>query len=267
MKLGSSAEIETMSIPDTVKKKPRKRTSTASSSFEETEVSKPPTDVLALGKYLVRELGLTDGNDTLGKWMSHHVAELIVKAESAETIEEREKAAKAATTILKIWEHRKVLPYLAYPLTTHEELLRMVQKLAPDANPYRFSWSGDNTYTDRLAAIAFDDLTRLILTLLFMRLGNLRESRDQDPVAVNALDPDEKYILATIDEWVILLQKDTSVVPQKKKKRKKEKPFDLSENALRIISNLRSVFDHLEAELRGKESLSESEQNQETESM
>lgn len=257
-----------MSIPDTVKKKPRKRTSTASSSSEETEVSKPPTDVLALGKYLVRELGLTDGNDTLGKWMSHHVAELIVKAESAETADERANAAlEATTTILKIWEHRKVLPYDAYPLTTHEELLRLIQKLAPDANPYRFSWTGDTTKTDRLAAIAFDDLTRLILTLLFMRLGNLRESRDPDPVAVDALDPDEKYILATIDEWVILLQKDTSVVPQKKKKRKKEKPFDLSENALRIITNLRSVFDHLEAELKGEESSAESEQNQETESM
>jgi hypothetical protein len=100
-----------------------------------------------------------------------------------------------------------------------------------------------------------------------MRLGNLRESRDPDPVAVDALDPDEKYILATIDEWVILLQKDTSVIPQKKKKRKKEKPFDLSENALRIITNLRSVFDHLEAELKGEEPSAGSEQTQETESV
>jgi len=200
--------------------------------------------------------------------MSHHVAELIVNVESSKTIDERAKAAsEATTTILKIWEHRKVLPYDAYPLTTHEELLRLIQKLAPDANPYRFSWTGDTTKTDRLAAIAFDDLTRLILTLLFMKRDILKQSRARDPDAVDALNNDEKYILETIDEWAILLQKDTSVIPKKNKKRKKEEPFDLSENALRIITNLRSVLDHLEAELKGEKSSVGSEQTQETASI
>ena len=67
------------------------------------ELSKPPKDVLELGRHLVRELGFEDGVDTLGRWMSHHVAELIDKAENGVTAAERVRARKLATeTILKL---------------------------------------------------------------------------------------------------------------------------------------------------------------------
>ena len=54
----------------------------------------------------MRELGFEDRVDTLGRWMAHHLAELIDTAESGVTATERLKARKSATeTILKIWEH------------------------------------------------------------------------------------------------------------------------------------------------------------------
>ncbi len=250
MKLEFNAGTETMSIQDTVEKKPRKRTLTESSSFEETEPSKAPKDVLGLGKHLVRELGLADGVNTLAKWMSHHVAELIVKAESADTVEARAKAAAEATaTILKIWEQRKELPYEAYPLAPYEELFRLVRKLAPDANPYRFSWQSDITQADRLSAIAFDNFIRLVLTLMFLKLDSLKQSRDPSQTVLDALDTDERYVLATIEEWFALLPQDTTKGP-KKNKRKKAEELDLSENALQLITNLRSVLDQLEVELK-----------------
>jgi hypothetical protein len=34
----------------------------------------------------VRELGFEDGVDTLGRWMAHHLAELIDKAENGATV-------------------------------------------------------------------------------------------------------------------------------------------------------------------------------------
>jgi hypothetical protein len=71
------------------------------------EPSKPPKDVLGLGRHLVRELGFEDGVDTLGRWMAHHLAELIDKAENGVCATERVEARKSATeTILKVWEHR-----------------------------------------------------------------------------------------------------------------------------------------------------------------
>ena len=54
------------------------------------ELSKPPKDVSELGQHLVRELGFEDRGETLGRWMAHHLAELLDQAENAKTAAERE---------------------------------------------------------------------------------------------------------------------------------------------------------------------------------
>src|SRR5258705_10014373 len=114
-----------MSTRDMIKKKRRSPISTESSSSVKTVRSKPPKNVLGLGRHLVRELNLDDGIDTLAKWMAHHVAELIKDAETAPSGEKRSRASKRATeTILKIWEHRELLPSYAYPLARYNEVLR-----------------------------------------------------------------------------------------------------------------------------------------------
>src|SRR5438094_3949598 len=97
-----------MNTRDMTKKKRRSPYSIKSSSSEKTERSKPPKDVLGLGQHLVREVGFGSHRDTLGRWMAHHIAELIDKAKHASSLAERAKTCKIATeTILKIWEHRK----------------------------------------------------------------------------------------------------------------------------------------------------------------
>jgi hypothetical protein len=65
-------------------KKQSAKPSTASSSAAATAPSKPARDVLALGRHLVAELQLEQSVDTLGRWLAHHVAELIARAEAAE---------------------------------------------------------------------------------------------------------------------------------------------------------------------------------------
>ena len=86
-----------MNTRDITKKKRKSRDSTGSSSSEKTESSKPPKDVLGLGQHLVRELGFDDQRDTLGRWMAHHVAELINDAKKGSTAAARSTARKTAT--------------------------------------------------------------------------------------------------------------------------------------------------------------------------
>lgn len=89
--------------------------------------SKPPKDVLGLGRHLVRELGFEDGVDTLGRWMAYHLAELIDQAENGVTAAERSRARENATeVIVKLWEHRASLPGKAYPLAPFKEVLRIL---------------------------------------------------------------------------------------------------------------------------------------------
>ena len=100
-------EMKAMTTHDMTKKKQRNRETKKSSSSKRTARSKPPTDILELGKYLVRELEFEDSFDTLGRWMSHHVAKIIHQAENGSTQQEREDAEKKAVDIiLRIWEHK-----------------------------------------------------------------------------------------------------------------------------------------------------------------
>src|SRR4051812_2064411 len=85
----------------------RGRSSTESFSVGGTEHSSTPRDVLALGRKLVEELELGPGVDTLGRWMAHHVAELMLNAEhSADLDDRRANEDRAVDTILRIWDHR-----------------------------------------------------------------------------------------------------------------------------------------------------------------
>jgi hypothetical protein len=119
---------------------------------------------LELGKHLVSELGLEDSNDTLGRWMAHHVAELITATEEAES--EAEKAVvgeRAVETILKLWAHRTALPGQAYPLAQFGEILELLSKLTPDANPWHRQARGQRQQS---ALNIYNDLTHLIDLLL-----------------------------------------------------------------------------------------------------
>jgi hypothetical protein len=118
----------------------------------------------------VRELGFEDGVDTLGRWMAHHLAELIDEAENGAPAAERLRARKNATeTILKIWEHRASLPLSAYPLAPYKDVLKVLDRLWPNDNPFRRFGPPAETKREQLAADLFDGLSRLIIALLLMK--------------------------------------------------------------------------------------------------
>jgi hypothetical protein len=157
---------------------------------------------LELGRHLVRELGFDDQRDTLGRWMAHHLAELIDKAENGATGTERVRARKNATeTILKIWEHRASLPDNAYPLAPYKELLKVLDRLRPDDNPFRYFGPPAETKRERLAADLFDSLSRLIIALLLMKLPPREESTQVDAAAIEALSETERHVLTALQQW------------------------------------------------------------------
>jgi hypothetical protein len=84
---------------------------------------------------IVRELGLENSVDTLGRWMAHYVAELMERAEHSETDEEKETAKRECSDLItKVWERRKYWP-LGQPLA---DLSRFLNSISPDPYTARY---------------------------------------------------------------------------------------------------------------------------------
>jgi hypothetical protein len=216
-------------------------------------LSKPPEDVLGLGRHLVRELGFEEGVDTLGRWMAHHLAELIDKAENGVTPAERSKARKSATeTILKVWEHRASLPRKAYPLAPYEELLKLLDRLRPGDNPFRYFGPPAETKRDHLAADLFDGLSRLIIALLLMKLPPGEESSQVDAAAIEALSETERHVLTALQQWgELFTSTDKSTGRTRKGKRGSGgATVNLNEAAVSLVKSIMTTLVELRSELQ-----------------
>jgi hypothetical protein len=245
-----------MSTQGITKKRPRRLNSKESSSSEEMESLKPPKDVLGLGKHLVRELDFEDGVDTLGRWMAHHLAELINEAEGGTTEAKRAKAAKKATeTIFKIWERRRLLPGEAYPLAPYENALTVLHRLRPDDNPFRYHSHHHEAKRDQLAAILFDRLTRLIIALLLLKVPSDVKSAGVDGTAVDALSDEEQKILRAIHGWFELLTPATKSSGRRRESKKgvSETEINLKEVAVQLIDDISASLAELRDEFQPSE--------------
>ena len=242
-----------MATRDTRRKRPKKPDTTESSSSEETEPLKVPKDVLGLGRHLVRELGLEDGVDTLGRWMAHHVAELIDKAEHGVTEVERARARENATeTILKIWEHRASLPGHAYPLAPYREILKVLDRLRPNDNPFRYVGHHAETKKEKLTADLFDDLSRLTIAMLLMKLPPGGETTNVGNAVLDALSETEQCVLTALQQWSELFS-STSKSSGRTRKDKGSSggaAVDLNEVAIGLIDGTMTTLVELRNELQ-----------------
>ncbi len=197
-----------------------------------------PKDVLELGKYLVRELVFEEGVNTLGRWMSHHLAELINEAENAPTAQKRLRAQKKAIdTILRIWDHRASLPGKAYPLKTYKDTLKILDLLKPDRNPFNYFLYHNGTKRDQLAAGLFDGLTRIIIAVLLMKIEPTKRVVEVDPAVFRALSETEQHVLTALHEWGDLFEVvDKKATGRRRKGRgEEEKKVNLDEAILQLI--------------------------------
>lgn len=241
-----------MTTRDMTRKGPRQLNSTESSSSEETGPLKLPRDVLDLGRHLVRELGLDDQRDTLGCWMAHHLAELINKAENGATGTERVRACKNATeTILKIWEHRASLPGNAYPLAPYKELLKVIDRLRPNDNPFRHFGPPAETRREQLTAVLFDRLSRLIIALLLMKLPPGEDSTQVDAAAIGAFSETERHVLTALQQWSELFAPTSKSSERTRKNKGGRAPkVNLTEAVLQLIDSTSTALVELRSELQ-----------------
>ena len=94
--------------------------------------------LLQLGEKIVAELGADHSVDTLGRWMAHHLAELIDEAENADEGTRHEKMARCEDAILKLWAHRRELPNGKRPFEDFEPILDALESLNPDDDKQRY---------------------------------------------------------------------------------------------------------------------------------
>lgn len=213
--------------------------------------SKPPKDVLGLGQHLVRELSFEDSVDTLGRWMAHHVAELIKEAECAPTAFKRVKARKTATdTILKIWVHRESLPGNAYPLAPYKDALKVLELLRPASNPFDNFRHRPQNKKDQLASDLFDRLSRLIIALLWMNLPSRGKRGEASTAATKAVSETEQHVLRTLQQWHdIFVPASKNSERGQKSKRADDKKVNLDEVARQLIESVTNTLDELRIEL------------------
>lgn len=108
------------------------------SSSDLTAASARCDATLQLGRRLTKELGLDQSVDTLGRWMAHHIAELIHEAENASAEERPAKMQVCSEAILNIWRYLHELPDGKRPFEELEPILRALESLDPDDDTPRY---------------------------------------------------------------------------------------------------------------------------------
>jgi hypothetical protein len=133
-----------------------------------------PTEILELGQLIVKELKLDPGTDTLGRWMAHHIAEMIPSVEGAPNEEiKRERSAEAYKAIQDLWSHRSTFDNRINPLFELKPIIQVLRNLNSSKNIYFRQHSSIHC--------VYDSFRRLIISLLLRKM----ESANQLEIAVS----------------------------------------------------------------------------------
>ncbi|MFJ8957536.1 hypothetical protein ACIRO1_46355 [Streptomyces sp. NPDC102381] len=90
---------------------------------------------LELGKEIADSLS---ESDVIGRWMAHHISDLITQAENATGADANDIRREAATAILALWNHRAALPSPTQPLAAFEPVFRALERLSESQDPWSF---------------------------------------------------------------------------------------------------------------------------------
>ncbi len=127
------------------------------------ENSETKERVINLGKALAKELELDPGVDTLSRWMSHYIAEQIVKAENATGEEKAATEKRCFDTILELWEHRSLLPDGLRPFENFEPLFHALERLDPEnSRPFYFPHPNRPSESEEDSEPGINDIEKLI---------------------------------------------------------------------------------------------------------
>ena len=164
--------------------------------------------MLALGTHLVNELGLSDSTDTLGRWLAHHLAELISEADSASGPKSRREASRRATdTILKLWAHRRDLPGAATPLAPFREILEFASGLL-ERSSY---WDGFQAGAPASIRLLWHRFCRVMLGLILVEMAPSKARRKStNKIVRQFLESSEGELLDLLEQRFVLIEETQS---------------------------------------------------------
>ncbi len=103
------------------------------------EKSSQFSKVVTLGKRIVQEIELNKHADILSRWMAHHMAELIIKAETADKEKKSRLEDQCRTVILTLWDHIDKLPPTSNPFHNLESFASALRALNLEQHPYYYA--------------------------------------------------------------------------------------------------------------------------------
>lgn len=152
---------------------------------------------MALGELIVHELELTDGCDTLGKWMAHHLVQLIEQAKRTDGTQ-NEADQEAANLILKLWDRRNSLPDTADPLSKLRRVIDIINLLDPNSSPF-YPQSRDKREAD--LALLFDGLRQLVVQGVLL-ISDQKEIPPYTESTFAFLSEEEQQIIVALNGWL-----------------------------------------------------------------
>ncbi len=130
--------------------------------------------------------------------MSHHLAEVMGRAEQENSPEKKEEyQQQAVELILKVWKHRSSLNGDVYPLTRFNGIIDSLSILSPEANVWERNRLGKY---ESLAADSFTMIVNLYRALHFVEFVSLKSVRDKQ-VPSSVMTDDEQKIYEFLVSW------------------------------------------------------------------
>jgi hypothetical protein len=160
---------------------------------------------LELGIHLVRELELEDTCNTLGRWMAHHLAEVMDEIKNAKTDEDRSASTERATNlILALWKQRRTLPGGGDPLATYRDVLPTLKLLNADAS----KWSNPGrTQSEKLVIQLFNHVREIVRSTLGDVLPSTRTLRPVARLVLSFLSGPEQKVVTGLDQLLAARQR------------------------------------------------------------
>jgi len=88
--------------------------------------------IINLGKSISEEFEKDEYPDTLSRWMSHYIAQLIIQAENSTCAKKKSLDKECFDTILKLWEYNSTFPDGKKPFERFDNIIKTLERLNPD---------------------------------------------------------------------------------------------------------------------------------------
>ncbi len=206
-----------------------------------------------LGEQILAELDASRTNDTLTRWLAHHVADLIKRADAAAAeggADADRLARETRTAILRLWQHRSAWPD-GWPPRRAAEMARLLDSVPT---------IGEEAWHERTMLSQLNSLHLLILATLVDLASASLESLEEDWLVTfgKHLTDDEVTMLRRAAETADRLARWEAAVPDASEPSPEtadDHPHPLTDLARRYQEAVRAVVERARANTESSSSL------------